>query len=71
MQKKNYLRLQCGFQNGEMFLVLHDKKRKPYQFRFVENANTFTGWALYAAKQLKNYVGYDFSWVNGDYLRDC
>lgn len=64
-------RLQCGFQNGEMFLVLHDKSRTPYQFRFVENKNTFTGWALYGVKQLKHYAGYDFSWVTGDYLRDC
>ncbi|KAJ6636405.1 hypothetical protein Bhyg_14995 [Pseudolycoriella hygida] len=64
-------KLQCGFQNGEMFLVLHDKSRTPFQFRFVENENTIAAWAAYGMKQLKHFVGYDFSWVAGEYLRDC
>ncbi|KAJ6636404.1 hypothetical protein Bhyg_14994 [Pseudolycoriella hygida] len=63
--------LQCGFQNGEMFLVLHDKKRTPYQFRFVQNKNIVAVWAVYGLKQLKNFGGYDFSWAAGDYLIDC
>lgn len=53
-------------------IVLHDKSRTPpFQFRFVENKSFFIGWTSYAVKQLKNYAGYDFSWVAGDYLRDC
>ena len=58
-------RLQCGLNHGIMFLVLHDKEQKPYQNRFFGKSDHPEN------MQTKNFVGYDASWLVGEYLHNC
>ncbi|KAJ6648715.1 hypothetical protein Bhyg_03946 [Pseudolycoriella hygida] len=62
--------LQYGLQNGNMFLVLHDKSRKIYQHRFVASNNPLVVAAQQANQQLKNSIQVDLSAFVGDLLRD-
>ena len=61
-------KLQYGMQEGNAFLVLHDKTQTPYQHRFKSNQLQKIAYGLNSF--LKTTSGYDASWIAGDSLRD-